>query len=215
MRKLSVASDRPSATTAPGSRRAARTRGCCDQRCGSVTHRPAVLDARPRVIVMRHDSSPTIRPSRITRTRWQWKRTSGISSEIMMTATPSAASALDDLVDAVLGADVDADGRAVEDQHARAWSPSISASTTRCWLPPDSVFTALSGLGDLDREVPDPALRPRPRAPASGSGRARAASLSSTVTMMFERDRLLEHQAERQPVLRTHRRCPARWPRGW
>ena len=36
-----------------------------------------------------------------------------------MTALPSAASSVDDRVDLVLGADVDAAGRLVEDQHVR------------------------------------------------------------------------------------------------
>ena len=56
------------------------------------------------------------------------------------------------LVDAVLGGDVDAHGRAVEDQQ-RGLVAIHLASTTRCWLPPDSVFTGVVRVGHLDRRA--------------------------------------------------------------
>ena len=49
-----------------------------------------------------------------------------------------------EVVDAGLGADVDAAGRLVEDQDAAAAIASHLASTTFCWLPPDRKRTSCS-----------------------------------------------------------------------
>ena len=61
-------------------------------------------------------AASTIRPARMWRTRSQVAKTSGISSEISRMPTPRSRQLAHDLVDALLVLDVDADGRAVEDQ---------------------------------------------------------------------------------------------------
>ena len=64
-------------------------------------------------------SSPATRPSLITRIRSDMPITSGSSLETIRTATPCAASDAHQLVDRVLGADVDAAGRLVHQHDAR------------------------------------------------------------------------------------------------
>ena len=56
-------------------------------------------------------------------------------------------------VDLLLGADVDAARRVVEQDDARRSVISHLAMTTFCWLPPDSVATGVGGSADLDREL--------------------------------------------------------------
>ena len=71
---------------------------------------------------------PVTRPSCMTMMRSLMPSTSGISDEIMMTATPSRGELGDQAVDLRLGADVDAAGRLVEDQDAAAWSAASGRS---------------------------------------------------------------------------------------
>ena len=83
-------------------------------------------------------SSPTMRPSAITRTRSDRPRISTNSDEITRTAMPSSASVADQRVDLLLRPDVDAAGRLVEDRAPSVSTASHLASTTFCWLPPES-----------------------------------------------------------------------------
>ena len=62
---------------------------------------------------------PVTRPSCITMMRSLMPSTSGISDEIMITATPCPASCDDEPVDLRLGADIDAARRLVEDEDLR------------------------------------------------------------------------------------------------
>ena len=69
-----------------------------------------------------------------------------MSSEMMMTAMPCAASSrrIEWMVN--LGADVDADGGPVEDEDGGAWWRATGQDDL-CWLPPDRVLTAFAGSG--------------------------------------------------------------------
>ena len=67
-----------------------------------------------------------------------------------MTARPSLGELADEVVHRGLGADVDALGRLVEDDHLRL-SASHLAMTTFCWLPPESSPSACSQLAAHDR----------------------------------------------------------------
>ena len=64
-------------------------------------------------------TSPTMRPSRMTRMRWQMPISSCISEEMTMTALPRPASSAMNLIDLLLGADVDAARRFVDDDDLR------------------------------------------------------------------------------------------------
>ena len=79
-------------------------------------------------------------------------------------------------VDGVLGVDVDADGRVVENEDAGSVASHL-ASTTRCWFPPDNVLTAFCGSANLDARGPDPA----PAAPSIASAQEAEASVSRPI----------------------------------
>ena len=68
----------------------------------------------------RRRRAAVITPSRMTRTVWLRPIVSSSVSEVRMTAMPSARDGAHQLVDLLLGADVEAAGRMVEDQDARA-----------------------------------------------------------------------------------------------
>ena len=71
------------------------------------------------------------------------------------------------------------------------------------------------GVGHLDREVVGSSCRTtRRRGRASRSARSASGKLVEDGDDDVRGDRLLEHEAERQAVLRRHRRCRARSPRG-
>ena len=66
----------------------------------------------------------------------------------------------DQLVDLLLGADVEAAGRMVEDQDARPRRSATWPSTTFCWLPPERLRQSVSIAGRADAA----AARPSPAA---------------------------------------------------
>ena len=84
----------------------------------------------------RRPTSPASRPSASPRRGRQMPTTSGSSELMTSTAAPTLGEFVDDRVDLRLGADIDAPGRLVEDQHLRRLSRSRDNSTF-CWLPPD------------------------------------------------------------------------------
>ena len=75
--------------------------------------------------------------------------TSSRSLETTTTATPDSARSLDQRVDLGAGPDIDAAGGLVEQQHPAVRS-SQRASTTFCWLPPDSMRTMPVRIGRAD-----------------------------------------------------------------
>ena len=140
-------------------------------------------------------SSATIRPRRMTSTRWERPRISSSSDEIRMTPSPSAARLGDEVVDRALRADVDAARRLVRDHHARA-------------------RTAACG-----RAVPSAGCRPRARARARStarrgrrSDRARCARSSARARgarrRMRSRRRAARASRSRPPSARRSARRP-------
>ena len=106
-----------------------------------------------------------IAPSRITRTVWLRPIVSSSVSEVRITRDALGRHGADQLVDLLLGADVEAARRMVEDQDARACAFSHLASTTFCWLPPER----------LRQSVSMPGVRMRSRSTQSLASRRSAA----------------------------------------
>ena len=66
-----------------------------------------------------------ISPSRMTRTLWQRPIVSSSVSEVSTMATPSPVKIADQLVDLLLGADIEAAGRVIKDEN---WRPRLQPS---------------------------------------------------------------------------------------
>ena len=97
---------------------------------------------------------PTTAPSRSTRTRSAPSTSSSRSEEMSTHAEALLGELVDEGLHLGLGADVDAAGRLVEQQHLRVQA-SQRASSTFCWLPPDSSRTFWCGAGRLDPQPLD------------------------------------------------------------
>ena len=140
-------------------------------------------------------------PSRITSTRSQMPMISGSSLEITTTPMPSLRQLVDDAVDLRLGADVDAAGRLVEDQHARLDLEQRDSSTF-CWLPPDRLPTVDQRARPRGSRSAWNAASARRFAPWRDRARRPArASRSITPTLMFSPHGHVEEQAEPLAVL--------------
>ena len=87
--------------------------------------------------------------------RSQMPISSCISDETTMIERPSRGECRDELVDLFLGADIDAAGRLVDDDDARARVIIILASSSFCWLPPDSWPASISLADGADVELAD------------------------------------------------------------
>ena len=74
------------------------------------------------------------------------------SDDATITGMPAVGDLAQDPVDLGAGADVDALGGLVGDQHGAASDSSARAITTFCWLPPDSAETVASIEGALTVE---------------------------------------------------------------
>ena len=137
-------------------------------------------------------SDPRARAPRAARTREDHGR-------------PIARQVGDDPVDLLLGSDVDADRRVVEDdaEPARA-----TASTTFCWLPPDSVADGVLGRGvRIASRAIAPAAPRLVRAPHEPERRVAPSSASVDVLARPSRSR---KSALRACGPRARGRCPRR-----
>ena len=113
------------------------------------------------------------RPSDMTRMRSARSSSSGSSELTTTMARPSRGEPEDEVVDLLLGADVDAAGRLVEEQDARPVASHLPI-TTFCWLPPDSVADDLIDAGAADAERSHRvARRARPRRAKRANAEAR------------------------------------------
>ena len=149
-------------------------------------------------------SSPASRPSRITRIRSDIPIISGSSLDTIRTATPCAARPSHQLVDRVLGADVDAAGGLVE-QHDRGLGRRASAPARPS-----------AGCRRRGTAPPGPAPVRRPRASRGAAGPRGARRPCGGEDGVDHAERVVEQGLlQRQARAPCGPRSPARGPPGW
>ena len=103
-------------------------------------------------------SAPVIAPSRMTRMVWLSPIVSSSVSEVSTIATPSAESVADQLVDLLLGADIEAARRMIEDQDARV-RRQPACEHDLLLVAAAEIAADLARAGGADAKPPDPLLR--------------------------------------------------------